>query len=87
MRYRTHKIFDKKYAKLREGEKQRFKERRNLFLENSTHPALNNHSLHGKYVGYWSINIGGNLRALYKYETNGAIIFTDIDTHPNLYGK
>ena len=48
-------------------------------------PILNNHALKGKYLGYRSINITGDLRVLYKKEGN-MMIFTVIDTHSNLYG-
>jgi len=43
--------------------------------------------LSGEYEGSWSINIGGDLRAIYKYEIPDAIIFVDIDTHHNLFGS
>ena len=84
---RTHWCFDKKFLKLREAEKQRFKKRRDLFLENPFDPILRNHALHGKYEGFRSISVGGDLRAIYKYEAKDAIIFADIDTHHNLFGN
>ena len=85
MRIFTHRNFDKAYIKLRYGEKSRFKERRNLFLVGPFHPALNNHALKGKYTGYRSINIGGDLRTIFKMLDEETAIFMDIDTHPNLY--
>ena len=77
--------FDKAYAKLRKGEKERFKARIQLFLENRHHPLLHDHELHGKYVGYRSINIGGDLRAVYELVAPNTAVFVAIDTHTKLY--
>ena len=85
MRILTHRNFDKAYMKLRDGEKNRFKERRNMFLNNPFYPMLNNHALNGKYVGCRSINIGGDLRAIFKMLNEKTALFVDVDTHPNLY--
>ena len=81
-----HKNFKKHYQKLRAGEKDKFKERRNIFLQNPFHPVLYNHPLQGKYKGYRSINITGDIRVVYRHK-NGWIIFVDIGTHSNLYSK
>lgn len=87
MKFRTHPAFDKKYAKLREGEKRRFKQRRDLFLTNPFHSLLHTHPLHGEFEGFWSINVGGDLRALYKYEAGDSVVFTTIGTHHELFGS
>ena len=80
-----HRNFEKKYLKLSRKIKTQFKERRDLFLENPFHPQLNNHSLGGDREGQWSINITGDLRAVYVFKGRDTIIFIDIDTHSNLY--
>ena len=85
MRIFLHKNFVKKYAKLRLSEKARFKERRNLFLEDPHNPLLNNHALTGKYTGSRSINVIGNLRVVYDIINKDSVLFIDIDTHSNLY--
>lgn len=79
-----HKDFEKQYQKLREKLKIRFKQRRDLFLQNEFHPVLNNHALKGKYLGFRSINITGDLRVIFKREGTD-IIFVTIDSHSNLY--
>lgn len=84
MRIKLHKNFEKHYKKLRVNEKQKFKERRDLFLQDEFNPILNNHSLKGKYLGHRSINVTGDLRAIYKRDKD-LIIFVSIDTHSNLY--
>lgn len=78
------KGFKKSYRRLREKEKEKFKERLGLFMNNHFDPTLNNHALSGKYNHYRSINITGDLRALY-YSSNSTAVFVVIDTHSNLY--
>lgn len=84
MRITLHKKFLRKYKKLNNKDKKRFKERRNLFLTNPFDPVLNNHQLNGKYSKYRSINISGDLRVLYEEKDNG-IVFSTIDSRSNLY--
>lgn len=79
-----HKDFVKKSKKLTSGEKKKLIERLRLFGKDEFSPTLNNHALKGKYLGHRSINITGDLRALYKKRGN-IVIFTIIDTHSNLY--
>lgn len=85
MKIKLHKDFDKQYRNLRESEKKKFKQRRDLFLQDQFQPLLNNHSLKGKYLGFRSINITGDLRVVYK-EYDDEVIFVTIDSHSNLYG-
>lgn len=84
MRIKLHKNFEKQYKKLRLTEKKKFKERRDLFLEDEFDPILNNHALKGKYLDYRSINITGDLRAIYKKDDDN-FIFVAISSHSNLY--
>ena len=60
MKILFHRDFKKRYQKLNEHQRQRFRERRDLFLENPFHPLLNNHMLHREYQGCRSINITGD---------------------------
>lgn len=80
-----HKDFKKKYKKQSKNFQEKFDDRILLFRENEFNPILNNHSLQGKYLGYRSINITGDLRALYQKEGD-TVIFVAIDSHSNLYG-
>lgn len=81
---RFHKNFEKQYKKLRRTGKNKFQERIDIFLQDEFNPILNNHPLRGKYQGYRSINVTGDLRAIYKKAGN-VVIFVAIDTHSNLY--
>jgi len=85
MRIILHRNFEKKFVKLHSKLKERFKERRNLFLENPLHPQLSNHPLGGKRIGQWSINITGDWRAVYVFQDKHTVVFIDLDTHSNLY--
>ena len=62
-----------------------FIERKNLFLEDSLHPLLNNHSVDYAYPGWRSINVTGDYRALYE-ELEDGVVFMKIGTHSELYG-
>lgn len=80
-----HKTFIKQSKILSPRTKEKLTQRLKLFSQEEYNPLLNNHSLAGKYLGYRSINITGDLRALYRKEAD-IVIFTNIDSHSNLYG-
>lgn len=54
------------------------------FAENPLHPSLRNHQLKGKYKDYRSIDITGDIRALYLQREEEAI-FDAVGTHSQLY--
>lgn len=85
MKIELHHNFIRKHKKLKESAKKKFQERRDLFLGSTYHPLLNNHPLRGKYKGYRSINIGGNLRVIYRHLDDETVIFTEIGSHNYLY--
>lgn len=79
------KDFIKDSRRLTVGQKEKLKIRLKLFGQDQFDPVLNNHSLTGKYSGYRSINVTGDLRAIFK-KSDDTVIFTNIDSHSNLYG-
>ena len=79
-----NKNFVKKQKKLSAKVVARLLGRLELFESDFQNPTLNNHSLQGKLNGYWSINITGDIRAIYRIEENIAI-FVAIRTHGQLY--
>jgi len=85
MNIRFHKNFDKQYKRLKKKEQKKAQERLVLFLKNPFNSQLNNHSLKGRYTDYRSINITGDLRAIYKFISEEECIFVVIDSHSNLY--
>ena len=85
MNIQTTKHFDKQYAKLNKKIKEQFKSRLELFSTNPFDVSLRNHALKGKFLGYRSIDISGDVRALYTVKGNTVIIFGFIGTHSQLY--
>ncbi len=81
----SNKDFDKDYKKLPKNIQERFKERILLFQKDQYNPILNNHSLRGGYTGCRSINVTGDVRAIF-IKNNSEIIFVAIGSHSKLYG-
>lgn len=77
--------FKKQYRRLPKALQTQCDERILLFANDSRHPRLHNHPLQGKYIGYWSINVSGDVRALYKVVDDEVILFALIGTHSELY--
>jgi len=82
---KTTRSFDKQYAKLNNKIKTSFKKRLELFRTNPFDARLRNHALKGKYLGYRSIDVSGDVRTLYTIEGDTVIIFGFIGTHSQLY--
>jgi len=87
MRVRYLPKFKKQFKKLPKKLQQQFTERLQLFTHNPTDVRLRVHPLKGNYAGYWSMNISGDLRALFYREGEAIVIFALIGTHSQLYGK
>ncbi|MAF20635.1 MAG: hypothetical protein CMI55_03060 [Parcubacteria group bacterium] len=85
MLIRFHKNFKKQYRKLTEKQKKKIQERLKIFLKDPFTPVLKNHPLKGKYLDYRSINITGDLRAIYKYINPEECIFVVLGRHRDLY--
>lgn len=77
--------FIKDSKRLTIGQREKLKQRLKLFGQDKFNPVLNNHSLKGRYLGYRSINVTGDLRAIFKISGND-VIFVAVDSHSNLYG-
>ena len=63
-----------------------FDERVQLFAVDPTLPKLKVHPLKGKYAGYWSMSVSGDIRALYIIEGDTIVIFALIGSHSQLFG-
>ena len=67
--------------------RRQFNERLELFLSDPRHSQLNVHSLSGRHAGCWSMNVSGDIRAIFEYqESRTAILFLLIGRHAQLYG-
>lgn len=80
-----HREFKKSYKKLPPKIKEKLENRLRLFSKDEFDPVLNNHALKGKWLGYRSINVTGDIRAIFKRDVESAL-FAAIDSHSNLYG-
>ena len=78
--------FKKQYKKLPKKFQLQFDERVHLFELDPINPKLRIHPLKGKFAGYWSMDVSGDLRALYINRGEELIIFGIIGTHSQLYG-
>ena len=78
--------FKKQYQKLPKKFRNQFDERLQLFLIDPIDPRLRAHPLKGKYAGYWSMSVNGDIRALYIIQDETLIIFALIGSHSELYG-
>jgi addiction module RelE/StbE family toxin len=78
--------FKKQYKKLPQKIQQQFDDRVRLFFTDPTNPQLRVHPLKGKFAGYWSLNVNGDIRALYVRRGEEVVLFALIGTHSELYG-
>lgn len=89
MTIKLHRKFLKQLRKAPREIQAAFDARLELFVSNPGHPLLRNHALTGNYLGYRSINITGDWRAIYK-EVDSIlddpfVVFVDLGTHSQLY--
>jgi addiction module RelE/StbE family toxin len=78
------KAFIKQAKKLSPELRQKLQNKIAIFSDNPLHTSLRNHALKGKYKEYRSIDITGDVRALYLQQDNEAI-FDTVGTHSHLY--
>jgi len=78
--------FKKQYKKLPKKMQDQFDEKIQLFVVDPTLPVLKVHPLKGNFAGYWSMNVNGDVRALYIIDGDSTVIFGLIGTHSQLYG-
>jgi addiction module RelE/StbE family toxin len=79
------KNFIRQAKKLSSPQRRKLQERIQTFSRNPLHPTLRNHALKGKYKAYRSIDVTGDVRALYLQQEDEAI-FDSVGTHSQLYG-
>ena len=78
------KKFQKQYKKLSFRQQEQVDQRLDIFLINPYDPRLKLHPLRGNFYGYYSINITGDIRALF-YRDEKMIVFALLGTHAQLY--
>ena len=80
------KRFVKQYAKLSPKVRSHFIARQRLWLNDPYAIQLHLHMLTGEYAGLYSINITGDVRAIYEKKNDSYVIYGFIGTHSQLYG-
>lgn len=63
----------------------KFRARLAEFIDDRNSPLVNCHKLRGDFGGYYSINITGDWRALFREPKDGEILFDIFGTHSELY--
>lgn len=82
---RQTRQFVKQLAKQPPKIQQAFYLRLALLEEDTHNPLLRNHLLQGKLKGYYSINITGDVRAIYMIIDDEIYLFDLIGSHSQLY--
>ena len=89
MKVKFSKEFIKKYKKANVRIRNRVDEQILLFENNPNESSLRHHSLHNEWLGYKSIDITDDYRAIYEEvetEKDVSAYFIDLGTHKELYG-
>jgi len=85
MGIRFHRRFVKAYNSLSNKQQEAFDKRYKIFSTDPFDPMLRNHTLKGKYENCRSINITGDMCAVYTIR-GGVVVFLTLGTHAELYG-
>lgn len=80
-----HRNFKKMLRKLPVSVQEKFYSGLAVFVKTPHHAILGNHSLSGEWATCRSINITGDMRAVYKERDGGVIQFVAIGSHSELY--
>ncbi|OGL29573.1 hypothetical protein A3D14_01665 [Candidatus Saccharibacteria bacterium RIFCSPHIGHO2_02_FULL_47_12] len=85
MTIRYSRKFIKQLSKQPEKIQKAFTLRLKLFQEDPLDPILRQHPLKGKLKGYYSIDVTGDVRAIYEIEGKQIYLYVMIGTHSQLY--
>lgn len=77
--------FKKQYKKFSKKIRRQFRDRLALFIADQKNSQLHIHKLSGKYDGLWSMNVSGDVRAVFDCSHRGVAIFVAIGSHSELY--
>jgi addiction module RelE/StbE family toxin len=80
------KNFDRQFESwLNVRQRQQALEAIELFIDQPFHKDLRNHALYGKWQGYRSISVGGDLRLHFKVISSDRVLFEAVGSHDQLY--
>ena len=78
--------FDRQFqSRLTVIQRQKVLEAIELYIDEPFHKDLRNHSLYGKWKGYRSISVDGDLRLHFKIISNDRVLFEAVGSHDQLY--
>lgn len=86
MKITPAKSYTKVLNKLSPAQQIQARQRLKQWVIDPRTPALRDHALRGSWEGYRSINVGGDLRLIYRYIDPQHIVVVTIGTHSQLYG-
>jgi len=82
------KSFDRQFqVRLNAAQRQKTLEVIEQFIDEPFHKDLRNHALYGKWNGYRSISVGGDLRLHFKVISADRVLFEAVGSHGQLYGS
>jgi len=81
-----HRDFKKELKSLPKKHQEQFFKRLDIFFQTPRHIILNNHKLSGKLKDMRSINVTGDIRAIYEQIDKNTVLFLTIANHNKLYG-
>ncbi len=85
MAVRYSKEFIKQLAKQPPKVQEAFFLRLRLFIEDPSSSTLRNHALKGALTGFYSINVTGDIRAIYEIVDDEIYLYQMIGSHSQLY--
>jgi addiction module RelE/StbE family toxin len=86
MQYILSKRFEKDFIKLPKPVKKKVLVVLQKFVDDPFDPSLRNHPLSGKWHNHYSINVTGDVRAVYVSIENDTVHFVAVGSHSELYG-
>lgn len=86
MTIRYSRKFVKQLAQQPPKVQKAFAARLRIFSDDMYDASLRNHPLKGKLRGYYSINVTGDVRAIYEVIGDEVYLYEMIGTHSQLYG-
>ena len=80
------KSFIKRYEKMPQKLQRQVKRRVALLVDDSRHRTLNLHTVYYRGDAFISMNVTGDCRALFLWESEDRVRFYRVGTHSQLYG-
>ena len=86
MQYILSRRFEKEFAKLPKPVKKKVLVVLQQFVDDPYNPTLRNHRLSGKWADHFSVNVTGDIRAVYVFIKDDIVHFVAVGSHSELYG-